>query len=100
MLFRPRSMSEAQSRAPAVSLLGESALLVTFPNRISEQVNSRVHHVAESLRRRAIRGVIELVPAYTTLLVTFDPAYSSAEELTQIIGTIATATPKRVDASE
>ncbi|WP_062261314.1 5-oxoprolinase subunit PxpB [Endozoicomonas arenosclerae] len=55
------------------SPLGDSALLLSFGNQISPQINQKVHAAAERLRQARLDSVIELVPAYTTLTVYYDP---------------------------
>lgn len=52
--------------------MGESALLVTLGNRISRELNDRVHALASRLAESGSRGLIDLVPAYASLLVRFD----------------------------
>src|SRR5437868_5618259 len=56
-----------------VAPLGESALLVFFENRISPAINHRVHHLKKTLQESGPPGIIDLVPAYASLLITFDP---------------------------
>ncbi|HYP21303.1 MAG TPA: carboxyltransferase domain-containing protein, partial [Chloroflexia bacterium] len=60
--------------SPRIEQMGEAALLVRMGNGISEAVNNRVLALDEALRGRDISGIIDQVPAYSTLLVTFDPA--------------------------
>ncbi len=53
--------------------LGEGGLLVFFANRISVGINARVHRLYRGIRERGQDGIIDLVPAYASLLITFDP---------------------------
>src|SRR5262245_22504862 len=71
--FHPRSMADGSARPPAIYMLGEAALLVCFPNKISNSISTRVHLLAAQLREKYPDGLIDLVPAYSTLLITFDP---------------------------
>lgn len=57
-----------------VRLAGDAALLFSFGETPDERVNQQVLKVARVLARAAIPGVVSWVPAYTTLLVEFDPA--------------------------
>lgn len=56
---------------------GDSAFLLSFGEEISEEINQRVFACESYLRNQiekgAVRGIIGMVPAYTTLLVLFDP---------------------------
>src|SRR5690242_10846674 len=59
---------------PSVHQMGESALLVNFGNRISVEANRRVHDLAVRLREQQLPGLVDLVPAYSSLLVRFEPS--------------------------
>ena len=61
-----------------VAPLGDTALTVTLGDHVSRAMAARVHAAAESLRGAAITGVVDVVPAYTTLAVHFDPRVTGA----------------------
>lgn len=61
--------------------LGEGATLVTFEQRISEDINKRVLALGSALREERIAGVADIVPAYCSLLVQFDPLGTDREDL-------------------
>lgn len=65
--------------------MGESALLVVLGKGISPRVNDAVHALADSLRQLELQGVLDIVPAYASLLVTFDDSASGEEELAEHI---------------
>ncbi len=54
--------------------LGDRALLVILGEGIDSHVNDQVHALADALRKRKLPGVQDLVPAYATLAVHYDPA--------------------------
>lgn len=58
---------------PRLVPLGDAALLVEFGREIDLAVNRRIHALDARLRAHQIPGVIENVPAYTSLLVHYDP---------------------------
>ncbi len=60
---------------------GDGALLLEFGDRLDPEVNRGVHAVARSIRRAWIDGVWGVVPAYTTVLVEFNPLVISGEAL-------------------
>ncbi len=66
---------------PTVSRLGDTALIVTFGRSITREVGAHVRSVAETVKRRQLRGVIDVVPAYTTLALHFDPIVTTFEQL-------------------
>ncbi len=53
--------------------LGDAALLVLYGDEIELATNQRVHALDARLRAKAISGVIEMVPAYASLVVHYDP---------------------------
>ncbi|HEX5953702.1 MAG TPA: 5-oxoprolinase subunit PxpB [Rhodanobacteraceae bacterium] len=65
----------------AIEPLAEDALLVRFGDGIDIGVNARVHAAARALRAAHLTGIIDIAPAYATLLVRFDPfAHSDRDE--------------------
>lgn len=66
---------------PAIESLGEAALVLRFGNAIDEAVSQRVLGAWRALERAAIPGVNELIPAYATLTVCFDPMRHDAAAL-------------------
>lgn len=58
---------------PQFRPVGEAALLVELGDRIDELVNRRIHALDALLARNPPRGLVELVPAYASVLIHFDP---------------------------
>ncbi|HEU4662972.1 MAG TPA: 5-oxoprolinase subunit PxpB [Dokdonella sp.] len=56
-----------------VEALGESALLLRFGERIDAATNARVLAAAEALRAAALPGVVDVVPAYASLALHYEP---------------------------
>ena len=54
--------------------LGDSALTLRLGARVDDAVNARVLALWQQVRELAIPGVLDLVPAFTTLTVIYDPA--------------------------
>ncbi len=52
---------------------GESGLLIILGDEIDFEVNQQVHFLKEWIRNSGIEGVNELIPAYASLLIEFDP---------------------------
>ena len=59
--------------ALAIEPLAEDALLLRFGDGIDIGVNARVHAAARALRTAALPGIVDIAPAYATLLLRFDP---------------------------
>lgn len=94
-------MSDAST--PSTSLpryrpAGDGALNVEFAPEISPAVNGRVRALLAALDADPPPGLLDLVPAYRTLLIVYDPLqlpYESLLERLRALETIAAA-PRRV----
>ncbi|GAP10748.1 sensor histidine kinase inhibitor, KipI family [Bellilinea caldifistulae] len=64
---------------------GEYGLLVILGDKIDFEVNRRVHHLSEWLRLSNIHGIRELIPAYASLLIEFDPFQVDLDTLYNMI---------------
>jgi len=64
---------------------GESAIIVEFGNTISPDINRKVHALHNEITNNRPVGVEECVPTYRSLLVTYDPAELSFEELASVV---------------
>ena len=69
--------------------LGDSALTLVFGDEIDPLIHARILAVARQLRARPPRGVSEVVPAYTTLGVWFNPLERDAADLASELVEIA-----------
>jgi len=72
-----------ETEPPLVTRMGESALLATFGTRITKSANLRVHALTRHMRRLSPPGLIDLVPAYASLLVRFDPSLADEAALSE-----------------
>ncbi len=71
---------------PALTPLGDSALLVKFGDEIDLRLNRRVHALAALLGSAPLDGVGESVPAYASLLVHYDPLQLDYAEVAEWVG--------------
>jgi inhibitor of KinA len=55
------------------TLYGQNALLIRFADRVGDEAFQRGRALANELERNPPRGLVEFVPAFTTLLLEFDP---------------------------
>jgi KipI family sensor histidine kinase inhibitor len=58
---------------PTIEPLGECAVLVRFGDRIEQAINARVHQAARAVEEARLAGVIDIVPAYASLAVQYEP---------------------------
>ncbi len=60
-------------RQALVRLMGDRGILLEYGDSIEPEVNLRVRAMAALLESRPIRGILEVVPTYRTLLLVYDP---------------------------
>jgi inhibitor of KinA len=58
---------------PRLLPAGDTAILIEFADEIDDSVNDRVHALAHTLRAQNRPEIRDLVPAYSSLLVYYDP---------------------------
>lgn len=71
--------------APHFLVAGDSAMTVEFGDDISAETNARVLGVAYALETSALKGIVEVVPTYRSLMVVFDPLVARPAELVERI---------------
>ena len=64
--------------------LGDSALLIQFGDEIHPALNARVHAL-NALLQNPIQGILETVPAYSTLLIHYDPLRLTFEQVSRYV---------------
>lgn len=57
---------------PRLLPAGDSAILIEFADEIDDATNDRVHALAQYLRAQRRADILDLVPAYASLLVCYD----------------------------
>lgn len=68
-------MKDADAAGFSIEPVGETLLLLRFGERIDAGTSARVHAAAETLRRVEMPGLVDLVPAYTTLALHYDAVF-------------------------
>ncbi len=66
---------------PVIRYLGDRGLLVELGTGIDPVVNQRVQQLQQRLQRENIDALVETVPAYSSLLVVYDPLRAAPEAL-------------------
>ena len=70
--------------------IADCAWLLRFDDSISREANERVHAAARALRGAALPGVVDIVPAYSSLAVVFDePTVESRDALAERVYALA-----------
>ncbi len=70
---------------PRFLLAGDRGLLVEFGATIDPEINRRVRELFLSLEKGPIRGVIEVIPTYRSVLVFYDPIQTNVDRLREEI---------------
>jgi KipI family sensor histidine kinase inhibitor len=70
---------------PRLLRAGDSALLIGFADEIDDSVNNRVHALVHALRAQTRPEILDLVPAYSSLLVCYDPRRVSFTEMCALL---------------
>ncbi|XJZ28698.1 5-oxoprolinase subunit PxpB [Bacillota bacterium Lsc_1132] len=84
--------------------LGDSAIIIQFDNKISLEAHQKVRVFASRLQDYSIPGIVEFVPAFTTVTVYYNPLQQSFKEacsaLELVVSDLETApagTPRTVE---
>lgn len=78
--------------APQLEPLGDSAVLLHWGECIDLAVNRRVHALAVRLREAALPGLLDVVPAYSSVLLRFDPLRWDEAQLRACLAAAVTPT--------
>lgn len=61
--------------------VGDRALVIEFGDSIEEQVNSKIRSLTLAMEREGIKGIIETIPTYRSLMVIYEPMIIELDEL-------------------
>ena len=62
---------------------GDSSLLIQFGNEISPEINQKIKATVQLMREQHIEGVLDVIPAFCSLLINYDPRVISYSEITK-----------------
>ncbi|MGI6070046.1 MAG: 5-oxoprolinase subunit PxpB [Blautia sp.] len=62
---------------------GDSSILVEFGKGISPEVNSKITATVQLMKEQHIEGVVDLIPAFCSLLINYDPRVITYDELVE-----------------
>ncbi len=60
---------------------GDSSILLVFKQEISPDINGKITAFVHLLKEQQIEGVIDMIPAFASLLINYDPRMIRYEEL-------------------
>lgn len=80
--------------SPALAPLGDGAILVTLGDTIDRELNRQVHRSVTAVMDAALPEVLDVVPAYSSFAVHYDPRAVTAREITTRIRRLVKASLK------
>lgn len=60
---------------------GDSALLIEFGKEINPETNRKITAIVQLMREQHIEGIVDVIPAFCSLLINYDPRVLSYKEL-------------------
>ena len=60
---------------------GDSALLIEFGKEINPETKRKITAIVQLMREQHIEGIVDVIPAFCSLLINYDPRVLSYEEL-------------------
>ena len=66
-------MTEKQVEEVKILPEGDSAILIEFPKAISPEINRKITSLAYLIKEQHIEGVMDMIPAFCSLLIHYDP---------------------------
>ncbi|NJE10727.1 5-oxoprolinase subunit PxpB [Thermococcus sp. MAR1] len=65
--------------------LGDSALLISFGEVIDEELNEKIHSLARAIEKANFEWLVEVVPAYSSLAVIYNPVLIDFESVKRAV---------------
>ena len=60
---------------------GDASLLIEFGREISPEINAKITATVQLMKEQHIEGVVDVIPAFCSLLINYDPRVLSYDEL-------------------
>ena len=60
---------------------GDSSLLIAFKQEISPEVNAQISSIVKLIRQQKTPGIVDMIPAFASLLINYNPEVISYEAL-------------------
>ncbi|HJP28314.1 MAG TPA: carboxyltransferase domain-containing protein, partial [Dehalococcoidia bacterium] len=65
--------------------MGDSAILIELGSEIDPEINSQIYFLVAAIKRSQLAAIVELIPAYRSLLVNYDPLVSRYGEMVALL---------------
>ncbi len=73
---------------------GDSSLLVEFDQEIRPDINRKITATVQLIKAQHIEGVLDMIPAFCSLLINYDPRVVTYEEIKARVGSLLRVEPK------
>ena len=60
---------------------GDSSILIEFGKEISPEINRKITSTVQMMKEQHIEGVVDVIPAFCSLLINYDPRVISYGEI-------------------
>lgn len=77
--------------------MGDQAIVLSFADTISEKVNRQIRQFTARIDQCPMPGIIEYVPAYTTITIYYNPLIIGYKEILAALQMIAEDSPKQLE---
>lgn len=81
---------------PRLRAAGDASILIEWADEIDDAVNDRVHSFTQFLRAQAHVKILDLIPAYSSLLVCFDPHHTSLAQVHEYLEHLLPIAPSSI----
>ena len=68
-----------------IRIAGDASLLVEFGKEINPEINRKIAATVQLMREQHIEGVVDVIPAFCSLLINYDPRVIGYEEISKRI---------------
>jgi inhibitor of KinA len=93
-------MTTANILSPDVRPVSDHSVLVSFGNTISRELHGEVRRSFDLLLSRPLAGVTNLHPAYSSLLISFDPRRVKALKVVEFVRSLLSGSSVTIPTSE
>ena len=78
-----KRLRKGEQIMPDIRILteGDSSVLVEFGKEISPEINRKITATVQLMKEQHIEGVVDMIPAFCSLLVNYDPRVISYDDL-------------------
>ncbi len=77
---------------------GDSSVLIEFGTEISPQINAKITAIVHLMKEQHIEGVVDIIPAFSSLLVNYDPRVISYAKIKKRLEKLLKLEVKEIEA--